>query len=600
LKKNILIFITLCIWTLIAWWLISTAQERAKTTALSTLKSENTRLALILSNELNRIRVNLPTLQKNLLIKKGLITESPLVLKELNQLLKGEVFHIQAQSIYVANLSGDIIAKGISYELVDFKEVIEDSAWNISNKPYFQQSSLGINAEYYDIEPSFLTKSYHFSFPVSFNDNVIGVVVLTYNLADIYEQLNDSNNTDNINFLVGMDAVIYASSMTKMELKAVSPFSVKKINVLKKSNRYGRDELKHITSGSNADFYNLNEVKIDLNNIKKDYLVERFAVQNSGWTLFSAIDKRVLLPSIVNTLMFFITLSALIFIAFLYFRKRSELQASLANMNTELEDRVEKLTSGLKHSNTDLKVLVEHYQSTQEKLEQTQYELLQTAHLAALGELSATLNHELSQPALALTAYTENSIKLLDRGDYKTVEKNFVEMKSICQSMGNIVSTIRTFAKQDSDEMKVAPVDDIINASLPIVKHLIEKSGAELTIKDKGKDIKVRCIPEQVEQVLVNLISNATEAVFQKPDGRVTINVSSNEKKVKIRVRNNHSGVANKDLKKLFDPYYTTKEEGTGIGLALCKRIIEAQDGEIKSRICKDKDIEFTVVLNKV
>jgi len=245
-------------------------------------------------------------------------------------------------------------------------------------------------------------------------------------------------------------------------------------------------------------------------------------------------------------------------------------------------------------------VLVKHYQTTQEKLEQTQYELLQTAHLAALGELSATLNHELSQPALALTAYTENSIKLLDRGDYKTVEKNFIEMKSICQSMGNIVSTIRTFAKQDSNEMKVASVGDIIDSTLPIVKHLIEKSGAKLIIKDKSKDINVRCIPEQIEQVLVNLISNATEAVFKKNDARVTLNASSNEQKVKIRVRNNHSNVSNKDLKKLFDPYYTTKEEGTGIGLALCKRIIEAQDGEIKARICKDKDIEFTLTLNKV
>jgi len=598
LKKKILIFGTFCIWLSIAWWVTSAAQDRAKASALSTLKSENTRLALTFSNELNRVRVSLPELHENLLIKKSLITESPSVLEELNQFLKGEVFGIQAQSIYVANLSGDIIAKGVSYELIDFEEVLEGAQRNISNKPYFQQSSLGGTAEYHDIEHPFSTKSYHFSFPVTFNDKVIGVVVLTYNLADLYEQLNQPN--EYINFLVGMDAIIYASSEKELELKSVSPISDKVVSVLQESKRYGEDSVTNISLESKTGFYNFDEAKINISNTKKRYLLQRFAVQNSSWTLFSALDKRVLLPSIINTLAFYITLSALIFIVFLYFKKRFELQNSLANMNTELEQRVEKLTSGLKNSNEDLKVLVEHYQTTQEKLEQTQYELLQTAHLAALGELSATLNHELSQPALALTAYTENSIKLLERGDYKTVEKNFVEMKSICQSMGNIVSTIRTFAKQDSDEMKVASVDDIIDSALPIVKHLIEKSGAKLTIKDKGKGIKVRCIPEQIEQVLVNLISNATEAVFKKPDSKVTINVSSNEQKVKIRVRNNHSDVTNKDLKKLFDPYYTTKEEGTGIGLALCKRIIEAQDGEIKARVCKDKDIEFTVVLNKI
>jgi len=590
LKNKILIFGAFCIWLSIAWWVTSTAQDRAKASALSTLQSENTRLALTFSNKLNRIRVSLPELHENLLIKKGLITESPSVLEELNQFLKGEVFGIQAQSIYIANLSGDIIAKGVSYELIDFEETLEKHQWNISNKPYFQQSALGGSAEYHDIELPFATKSYHFSFPVTFNDKVIGVVVLTYNLAD----------HDYINFLVGMDAIVFASSEKGLELKAVSPISDKVVSVLQNSKRYGEDSITSISRESNAGFYNFDEIKINLNNTNKKYLLDRFAVQNSSWTLFSALDKRVLLPSIINTLAFYITLSALVFIVFLYFKKRLELQNSLANMNANLEQRVEKLTSGLRSSNKDLKVLVEHYRTTQEKLEQTQYELLQTAHLAALGELSATLNHELSQPALALTAYTENSIKLLDRGDYKTVEKNFIEMKSICQSMGNIVSTIRTFAKQDSDEMKVASVGEIIDSTLPIVKHLIEKSGAELTIKDKGKDISVRCIPEQIEQVLVNLISNATEAVFKKNDARVSINVSSNEQKVKIRVRNNHSNVANKDLKKLFDPYYTTKEEGTGIGLALCKRIIEAQDGEIKARICKDKDIEFSLTLNKI
>jgi len=553
LKNKILIFGAFCIWLSIAWWVTSTAQDRAKASVLSTLQSENTRLALTFSNELNRIRVNLPELHENLLIKKSLITESPSVLEQLDQFLKGEVFGIQAQSIHVANLSGEL---------------------------------------------PFATKSYHFSFPVTFNDKVIGVVVLTYNLADLYKQLKQPN--DYINFLVGMDAIVYASSEKGLELKAVSPISDKVVSVLQESKRYGEDSITSISPESKAGFYNFDEVKINLNNTQKRYLIDRFAVQNSSWTLFSALDKRVLLPSIINTLAFYITLSALVFIVFLYFKKRLELQNSLANMNVDLEQRVEKLTSGLRSSNKDLKVLVKHYQTTQEKLEQTQYELLQTAHLAALGELSATLNHELSQPALALTAYTENSIKLLDRGDYKTVEKNFIEMKSICQSMGNIVSTIRTFAKQDSNEMKVASVGDIIDSTLPIVKHLIEKSGAKLIIKDKSKDINVRCIPEQIEQVLVNLISNATEAVFKKNDARVTLNASSNEQKVKIRVRNNHSNVSNKDLKKLFDPYYTTKEEGTGIGLALCKRIIEAQDGEIKARICKDKDIEFTLTLNKV
>jgi len=258
LKNKILIFGAFCIWLSIAWWVTSTAQDRAKASVLSTLQSENTRLALTFSNELNRIRVNLPELHENLLIKKSLITESPSVLEQLDQFLKGEVFGIQAQSIHVANLSGDIIAKGVSYELIDFEETLEKNKRNISNKPYFQQSSLGSAAEYHDIELPFATKSYHFSFPVTFNDKVIGVVVLTYNLADLYKQLKQPN--DYINFLVGMDAIVYASSEKGLELKAVSPISDKVVSVLQESKRYGEDSITSISPESKAGFYNFDEV----------------------------------------------------------------------------------------------------------------------------------------------------------------------------------------------------------------------------------------------------------------------------------------------------------------------------------------------------
>jgi two-component system C4-dicarboxylate transport sensor histidine kinase DctB len=283
----------------------------------------------------------------------------------------------------------------------------------------------------------------------------------------------------------------------------------------------------------------------------------------------------------------------------LYLRKRGELQEKLANINIELEGRVEVLTSGLKTSNVELKSLVSHYQSTQEKLEQTQYELLQSARLVALGELSATLNHELSQPALALRAYTENSIKLLDRGQYETVQQNFIEMHSICESMANIVSTIKNFARQSSDKMRSATIGDIIKQSTPIVKHLIEKSGATIEYPQNGLELKIRCIPEQIEQVIVNLISNACDAVNKKVNGKIWLNITSTQTTVKISVRNNHPEVGSKELSKLFKPYYTTKKDGLGLGLVLCKRIIEAQDGRIKARICKDGDIEFIITLKK-
>jgi len=97
----------------------------------------------------------------------------------------------------------------------------------------------------------------------------------------------------------------------------------------------------------------------------------------------------------------------------------------------------------------------------------------------------------------------------------------------------------------------------------------------------------------------VNLISNAAHAVHKHPNGRVEVAIGSEGDKAKMMVRNNNvdTELSEEQLEQMFDPYFTTKEDGLGIGLALCKRIVEAQDGKIKVRICANGDIEFDVTM---
>ncbi len=572
---------------LVAWFSEGLAYE----TEYAKLKAENVELALTVSNELNRIRVQLPLLENRAQIKNALISSDYKERNELNEFLKIQSFSAQADLIFVADKQGKVIASS------NYDSHLEFIGNDVSLQPYYQQAILLEKAEYYSVDYNLQNKGYYFSSPVILHNEVQGVVTMRYRLDEIFALLYQN---DNINFLVGVDGVVFDSSRDDLNFSTVVPSSDPRRQWLRDSERYGKSDLPAMSEHTISEFFGDTKLTIGTGDNQTNVLVHSYPVQNASWIVFSALPRDVLFPSVVAALLFYLTLSGLFLLLWLYLRKRNEMQVHMADMNEQLEHRVEDLTSGLKHSNKELKTLVEHYQTSQEKLEQTQYELLQTARLAALGELSATLNHELSQPALALRAYTENSRKLLQRGDYATVENNFNEMHSIYDSMSNIVSTIKTFARQTTPEMRHVSVGDIIESTMPIVTHLITKNGVVIHLPDEGNHLKIRCVPEQIEQVLVNLISNAVDALLGKQDAQVWIGIKDKQRTVDICVRNNHSAVKRKELKHLFDPFYTTKEDGLGIGLALCKRIVEAQDGKITARICRNHDIEFVVTLNKL
>lgn len=590
LKRWIFVLLIAGFWVAGAYLVAWIAKDSSQTSALAKLNAQNRELALILSNELNRIRVQLPPLHNAFLVKRALLQPERENIKSLNRYLKEQSFAARADRIFVTDATGDVIASS------NYDEQLEFVGSSMANQPYFQQAALNQRSEYYEVDYLLENRGYLFSFPVLSEGNVVGVIAVRYPLRELYFELS---RNDNVNFLVGVDGVIFASSDPVLDFKAITPIAPDMRSWLRDSERYGAAELRPISEYSRGDFFDLQELSIRFNGRANKYLVSSYPVQNSSWILFSALSSRTLLASVVWALLFYLCFSGLILLLWLYLRKRNEMQVHLAHMNEQLEQRVEDLTSGLKRSNNELTKLVDHYQTTQEKLEQTQYELLQTARLAALGELSATLNHEMSQPALALRAYTDNSLKLLERGDYATVQQNFGEMRSICDSMAGIVNTIKTFARQTAPEMREVAIGDIIQSTMPIVNHLIQQQSVVLHTPSQYLDTRVRCVPEQIEQVLINLISNAVDATGGKPEAQVWITLDSSPNALKIGVRNNHSTVKRGQLKKLFDPFYTTKKEGLGIGLALCKRIVEAQDGKIVARICRNQDIEFIVTLNR-
>lgn len=147
-----------------------------------------------------------------------------------------------------------------------------------------------------------------------------------------------------------------------------------------------------------------------------------------------------------------------------------------------METRVHALTYDLRSSNNELKDLVEHYKSMQKELKDTQGQLIQSAKLAVLGKLSASINHELNQPILALQAYTENGQRLLEIGRYETVKENLGEILKVVSSMHKIVARFKIFARKSSPETRACFISEIIDACLVVINPLLNESRVKFSI----------------------------------------------------------------------------------------------------------------------
>lgn len=222
---------------------------------------------------------------------------------------------------------------------------------------------------------------------------------------------------------------------------------------------------------------------------------------------------------------------------------------------------------------------------TDRKLQQQQTELSHMLRLATLGEMATGLAHELNQPLTSIASYTQGCIERLRVGSLSS--ENFTNIlgriAAQTKRAASIVQSVRNFVKKEESTRECIGLERLINESLAFFDIQLEKMQAsvELSLQDNLPDILVN--KGQLQQVIVNVLTNAIESVseFEVSRRRVIISVEFQAGDVLIAVRDFGQGIAGVDLSKIFTPFYTAKANGLGMGLAICHSIVEAHGGRI-------------------
>jgi two-component system sensor histidine kinase DctS len=224
-----------------------------------------------------------------------------------------------------------------------------------------------------------------------------------------------------------------------------------------------------------------------------------------------------------------------------------------------------------------------------EELSRQQQDRLQaTARLATVGEMASLLSHELNQPLSAIASYATASLNLLSReaDDPQTpamVRQALSRVAEQAERAGRVIKSVHDFVRRREQAREAIGVDQLVDAVLPLVRLQARKSGTRIDVQLPQPAPRVRCDRTMVEQVLLNLTRNGIQAMdgaTPLADRVLTLSVEPlSSRWVRFEVMDRGPGIPEGVAKQLFTPFFTTRSEGMGLGLSLCRTVVEQHGG---------------------
>lgn len=275
----------------------------------------------------------------------------------------------------------------------------------------------------------------------------------------------------------------------------------------------------------------------------------------------------------------------------LYRSRELKINAEIVSkINLELERRIEERTS---------------------EITMIQSQLFQTSKLATLGEMAAGLAHELNQPLTGISLTTGNMKMLAKRGllEENVLLESLSTIEGLVKRMSKIIVHIRTFARQDVQKFVVMDVNESLDNAMSLMAEQIRLNDIEMSVKKTENLPQVMGEPYQIEQVLINVIANAKDAVNEKESilsgkvkeygKKIGIETACEKGWIKIDIRDNGIGMDEKTKEKFFEPFYTTKEVGkaTGLGMSISYGIMKGHSGRIDIDSSEDKGTCISIKL---
>ncbi|HSP30906.1 MAG TPA: ATP-binding protein, partial [Halomonas sp.] len=511
----------------------------------------------------------------------------------LNMLLDRFRFTAGVSDVYLLNRDGDTIAASNWHRPNTF------IGQNYAFRSYYTDAIAGGQGRFFGLCIKSLERGYYFSSPVWLDDTSPdaqpdGVLVVKVLLDDVEESWEEQ---DAALFVTDSDNIIFMASHPDLRMNALHPLSEEKRQALSDTRRYAMEPLTPSGIEINSP-YGLDSQLVSFSQgplSDDDYLSLTRPIPEFGWQmhilkpLTPVISAQWIAALMAGGLYGVVTLGAGIGWQRLRLRREREAFAererhTLARVRDELEVSVERRTRDLVASNQRLSDEIEERRRAEANLRQTQDELIQAAKLAVLGQLAAGINHELNQPLAAIRAYAENARRFIELTRIDKADANLAHIVELTQRMADISAQLRQFSRKSSERQETISVQACIDYALRLFQSRLREGNITIIQDWPDETLWVKGDLVRLEQVLVNLISNALQAMKASPSPRLTLGAHAQQQQVVISVADNGPGIPEEHLGHIFEPFYTTKAPGSGLGLGLSisSRIMDDLGGKLQ------------------
>ncbi|MEM9012524.1 MAG: ATP-binding protein [Pseudomonadota bacterium] len=473
---------------------------------------------------------------------------------------------LEVKGLFLLDLDGRMVAASNRYEL----------ASSHNEAPYFLTALRESSTVFTTVGIPEQNVSFYFSRRLEDASGPLGVIVVEVDLHA--QELTWAGGKDQVIVTNSQDVIILASER-EWRSRLLGPFLEELSQPIRRYSQIAGIPIlpQELSEGGRS-------VTID----GQSFLRAETKIGFRNWTLsylapLADVDARVnaivaleiMVLALIAALIFYLASRRMARLSLFFERESTELRALNARLASEIEER----------------------RRVEKNLEAAELSLVQASKLAALGQMSAAISHELNQPLAAMKTYLAGARLLVQRKRVEESLSSFQRVDDLINRMAVITSQLKSFARKGEQELRQIDLRDTVNSALSMMSPQLGQTRVQIEKHLPAHPVWVRGDAVRLEQIVINLLRNALDAMQGQADKALQIKILHGEMCL-LQVRDNGPGIGG-EAKSLFEPFYTTKKpgEGVGLGLAISAGIATDLGGELSAHNADDGGAVFELSL---
>lgn len=519
--------------------------------------------ASLLESELQKFRLLPRVLTEFPDVRAALADKSDAASRRLDRELEQLAARTDATVIYVIDAGGTTIAAS------NWRAPTSFVGENYRFRPYFQGAMRSGQAELFALGTVSGRPGLYLARRVDVGGRQLGVIVLKVEFDKLESRWADSAAATLVTDAAG---IVVMSSEPDWRFKSFVPISAAAQQRLRATRSYGEAPLDPLPVSGAGDGIRV------------------------GADLFREADERVSFPGGTLRLLqpaeparasanatarvAFLVLLILVGAAIITLLRVVERQTLRQAAHEALEREVAARTRDLRNANDELRLASERQTETDRRYRAAREELAQASRLGSIGQITAGVAHEINQPIAAIRTFAENSLRYLEREQPDKARGNLDTIVELTARVGAITNELRNFARRKPTPLGPVAVQSAVDGTLLLIGDRLRAQGIALDVAIENPAAMVHADRVRLEQVLVNLLQNATDAVHDVKAPRIVLHTHGTDP-VHIDVCDNGPGVPAELLPQLFTPFVTGRPDGLGLGLAIASDIMAEFGGTL-------------------